>query len=198
MKPPANNLDIPIEKLKGVSVKIAAPLKKLGISTTRDLLWHIPTRYEDFSQVTTISELRPNAVATIRGRVDGIENERAWRLGMTITTAYVSDKTGRVPAVWFNQPFLVRNIRSGRDMYFSGKVVYENGRLYLQNPAYEAVGQKNDAIHTGRLVPIYKETRGITSRWLRYLTHNALPMAERVGDPIPQEIINRQKLLPLV
>ena len=197
MKPLTNNLDIPIEKLKGVSVKIAAPLKRLGISTARDLLWHIPTRYNDFSQITTISELRPNAIATIRGHVESIENERAWRSGMTITTAYVSDGTGRVPAVWFNQPFLIRNVRAGRDIYLSGKIVYENGQLYLQNPAYEAADQKNDTIHTGRLVPVYKETRGITSRWLRYLTHNALPLAERVGDPIPHEIINRQKLAPL-
>ena len=142
MKPPANNLDIPIEKLKGVSVKIAKPLKKLGLDTVRDLLWHIPTRYNDFSQITTISELRPNAIATIRGHVESIENERAWRSGMTITTAYVSDGTGRVPAVWFNQPFLIRNVRAGRDIYLSGKIVYENGRLYLQNPAYEAADQK--------------------------------------------------------
>ena len=197
MKPIANNLDAPIEKLKGVSVKIAKPLKKLGLNTARDLLWHIPTRYNDFSQITIISELRPDTVATIRARVESIENERAWRSRMTITTAYVSDGIGRVPAVWFNQPFLVRNIRAGHDIYLSGKIVYENGRLYFQNPAYESAGQKNDTIHTGRLVPVYKETRGITSRWLRYLTHNALPLAERVGDPIPQEIINRQKLAPL-
>jgi len=76
MKPIANNLDIPIEKLKGVSVKIAKPLKKLGIDTVRDLLWHIPTRYNDFSQVTTISGLRPNTTATIRARVSTLEEDR--------------------------------------------------------------------------------------------------------------------------
>ena len=76
MKPLANNLDIPIEKLKGVSVKIAKPLKKLSIDTVRDLLWHIPTRYNDFSQVTTISGLRPNTTATIRARVSTLEEDR--------------------------------------------------------------------------------------------------------------------------
>lgn len=190
-------LDIPIEKLKGVTAKIVKPLKNLGIGTVRDLLWRIPTRYDDFSRIVPIAKLRPNDVATVRARVDGAENKRTWKKNMAVTTAVVSDTTGNISAVWFNQPFLAKTLAPGRVVRLSGKVVYENGKLFFQNPAYETVGRSDDPIHTGRLVPIYKETRGITSRWLRYLTRNALPLAERVSDPIPQEIIRRQKLTPL-
>lgn len=195
--------NIPIEKLKGVSAKIIKPLKHLGIETVYDLLAHLPFRYDDFSHRAAISALRPETVATVRVRINSVANQRSWKKNIMITTALVSDATGNISAVWFNQPFLTRTLRIGRVVYLSGKVVYENGRLFFQNPAYESESYETkshkiyEPIHTARLVPVYRETRGITSRWLRYLTHNALPLAERIEDPIPQEIIRRQKLHPL-
>lgn len=197
MKYPSNNLDIPIEKLKGVSSKIIKPLKNLEINTVHDLLWHLPARYDDFSQITEIASLHPGMTATVRARINSVENKRTWKAGMILTNALVSDQTGSIATIWFNQPFITQNLKIGLSVNLSGKIVMEDGMMIMQNPAYEITGGKEETIHTGRLVPVYKETRGITSRWLRYLVSNALPIATQVDDILPSEIARRQKLMPL-
>src|SRR3989344_2482423 len=151
-------------------------LRRLGIATVGDLIRHFPARYEDFSNVIEIVAIETaGAVVSIQGEVVKIETVRAWKKNMTITSAMVSDASGGIRGVWFNQPYLENTFPIGTLVSLSGKVGLDKpasrqgGRgLYLSNPGYEKIS--NDELrHTGRLVPIYAETEGVTSKYLRFL-----------------------------
>ena len=92
------NLDLPIERVKGVSARILKPLHHLGIHTVRDLLLATPTRYDDFSRTTTIAHAQPNETATVRVKIISIDNARTWKKKMHITQAVVADASGRMKA----------------------------------------------------------------------------------------------------
>jgi len=194
-------LEWPIERLRGVTGKIVKPLSRLGIHTIQDLLFHIPFRYDDFSKTIPIKDVKLGEQVTITGEVQSIENIKTWKRKMYITQASIADSTGTISAVWFNQPFLAQNIKVGRIINISGKTALSRlggrGKLAIQNPAYEIASKSGKATHTGRLVPIYPETQGITSRWLRYLIRNALAYVDQMEDILLKEIIKRQQLVPL-
>jgi len=179
---------LPVEKIKGVSERIVKPLHHLGIRTVRDLLLTAPFRYDDFSHTTTIARAQPNETATIRGSIIALDALRTWKKKMHITEATVEDASGSMKAVWYNQPFLARTLAVGKTVNLSGRVDADH---VMQNPAYEVVGVRNDTTHTGRLVPVYRETRGLTSRWLRYLVKNALGFAATMDDVLQPEMLKR-------
>lgn len=186
-------IDTPIEKLKGVSTTILKPLKGLGIGTVLDLLLHIPARYDDFSRSTRIADAPIGETVTIQGVIESIENVRTWKRKMYITSAVIADGSGTLEAVWFNQPFLTQTLTQGKTVSLSGKIsVSERNGYAMQNPAHEVVGKSNTTTHTGRLVPVYRETAGITSRWLRYLIKNAFINVTAAPETLPEDIIKRQ------
>ncbi|MEJ2208894.1 MAG: DNA helicase RecG, partial [Anaerolineae bacterium] len=118
------------------------------------------------------------------------------RGGSTIVTSVIADASGTIEAVWFNQPYLVRQLRAGRRIVLSGKIDEYLGRLRLQSPAWEPL--EKELIHTGRLVPIYPLTRGITARWLRRLVKRVVDhWAQRVPDYLPADIRERVGLMDL-
>jgi len=167
----------------------------------RDLLMHIPSRYEDFSNKKPIREVAPGETVTIQGSVRTISHF-CTQTGKVMTQAVVDDATGTIKAVWFNQPYLSRNLGSGDVVNLSGKAELRKGGLSLQNPSYEKISAKAQKImsaplHTGKLVPVYPETRGITSRWLRYLISSCLHVADQMEDPIPLEIREKFDLVEL-
>jgi len=148
-------------------------LEKLKIKTVRDLLYHFPSRYDDFSNFTSIAEIKPRAQLSARGVILTAKNTRIFRRNMVLTEIVVEDDTGAIKSIWFNQPYLINQFRPGRFINISGKVVINKGRFCFSNPAYEIVGYgkieiKKEALHTGRLVPVYPQTTGLTSRWLRF------------------------------
>lgn len=186
-------INTPIERLKGASTTILKPLKNLGIATYADLLLHIPTRYDDFSHTTRIADAQVGETVTVQGVIQSIENARSWKRRMHITHATVSDGSGTMEAVWFNQPFLTQTLAQGKTVSLSGKIsMSDRSGLTMQNPAHEVVGKTNTTTHTGRLVPVYRETAGITSRWLRYLIKNAFAAITTVPETLPDDIIKRQ------
>src|SRR3989344_1844315 len=129
-------IDTPIERLKGVSTTILKPLKNLGIGTYADLLLHIPTRYDDFSHVTRIVDARVGETVTVRGAITSIENMRSWKRRMYITRATISDQSGELEAMWFNQPFLTQTLAQGKTVSLSGKIsISDRSGLTMQNPA---------------------------------------------------------------
>lgn len=187
-------IDTPIEKLKGVSTTILKPLKGLGIDTVLDLLLHIPARYDDFSRSMRIADARIGETVTVQGVIRSIENMRTWKRRMYITRAVIADGSGELDAVWFNQPFLTQTLVQGKTVSLSGKIIASERNGYMmQNPAHEAVGKTNTTTHTGRLVPVYRETAGITSRWLRYLIKNTFANVTTVPETLPEDIIARQR-----
>jgi ATP-dependent DNA helicase RecG len=188
------NLAIPLQNISFVEKNYLKKLGQLGIETVRDFLYYFPHRYDDFSVITKISDLKPDQVVTIKGKVKEIKNIRAWKRRMTITEAFVEDSSGSVRIVWFNQPFLVQNIKKEAQIRLSGKVNWDNKGLYLASPAYEMA--KRVPTNTGRLVPVYSETRGITSRWLRWKISQLLKKyLDDIPELIPSAILKRQNLV---
>ena len=166
----------------------------MGIKTVRDLLWHFPTRYEDFTKVYPIAELEPGQQATITGIVEEIQSKRSWRRSMTIVEATISDESGTIRAVWFNQPYVANVLKTGRAANFAGKAsVSEEGEIYLNNPVYEVIhvrdNEAQEMNHTARLVPVYPETRGLTSRGIRFVTQSLFKKKPVMKEWIPAEIL---------
>jgi ATP-dependent DNA helicase RecG len=180
--------------LKGVGAALAAKLSRLGIATAEDLLRHYPRRYDDFSQINAIRDLRPGLV-TFRAQIQQAASRRSFRRRLTIQEAIMADDTGTVKAVWFNQPYLVNQLKPGTAVMVSGKLEFKNNDLALQSPAIEPdIGATKN---TGRIVPVYPETEGLTSKQLRSLIAQVLPLAGDLPETLPPDIIRQAALLPL-
>lgn len=186
--------DTPLFEVVGARVPALRRLEKMGIKTVRDLLWHFPTRYEDFTKIYPIAELEPGQQATITGIVEEIQSKHSWRRGMTIVEATIADDSGSIHAVWFNQPYVANVLKAGRAANFAGKAsVSEEGDIYLNNPVYEVIHLRDSArqemSHTARLVPVYPETRGLTSRGIRFVTQSLFRKKPVMKEWIPEEIL---------
>ncbi len=194
------DLETPIEKFTRVSPAYRARLKNLGILTMRDLLYHFPSRYQDFSTRTNISDLETDKTACIQGIVESVKMIRVWKRHMTIIEAIIKDDTGTVKAVWFNQPYLIGTFKKGTAVCLAGKLVDKKGAKYLSNPMYEKISNdyesEEDHTHTGRLVPIYPETAGVSSRWLRYIIKPLLSGYSGLPDPLPENILDINEFMP--
>jgi ATP-dependent DNA helicase RecG len=185
----------PLYEIRGIGPKFFERLKKFGLMTAKDLLWHFPSRYEDFSQILKIADLKIGEQATIQGVISDIKVHRTWKRRMFIIEALISDDTGSIKAIWFNQRFLLSILKKGRMVNLAGKVTESpKGGLALSHPGYELVtnGEEKETRHTGRLVPIYPETKRLTSKALRFLIKPLLDDLEKLDDPIPLEIIEQQ------
>lgn len=190
-------LDSPLEDFPRASKRILPALKRLGIRQARDLLFHFPFRYDDFSNRKKIAEIQAGEVVTVRGKIERIKNSFLPRRRISLTEAVITDESGRLKTVWFNQPFILNNLQTGDLARLSGKIVLRKNGLYLQNPAYEKI--KNMAeergVHTGGLVAIYPETAGLTSRWLRFLIKNLIDLRQKLPEILPEKI-RRERDLP--
>jgi len=189
-------LATPLVQIRGIGPSVLSKLKNLEIFTVGDLLWHFPFRYEDFSKVYNIAELEPGQQATIKGIVENVSVRRAWQRRMYITEAIISDDTGSIRAVWFNQPYLKNVLITGRRANFAGKVSFSDDQeIYLSHPTFEMVQNEEESTrHTGRLVPVYPETRGVTSKMLRTYIQQILLGLKRPPEWIPEEILENLSL----
>ena len=182
------SLATPIEKTPRIHPRIVRPLKRLGIATLRDLLFHFPSRYQEFSDAKPIAEIEKGAQVTIEGVLEKLSQGRTAHKHLHLIQARVRDASGGIKVIWFGQPHLARTLKPGALYRFSGKAAIGPAGLSLQNPAYEriqAVGSDLRGVHTGGLVAIYPETEGITSRWIRFLIKSLLPAAASLEDPLP-------------
>lgn len=190
------NLDSPIVEVPLIGPSYAKRLKNLGITTSRDLLYHFPHRYEDFSLVSDMALAQPGETVTIRGQIVIIKNIYT-RTGKKIQSATVSDSRNSIEVTWFNQPFLVKTLPIGTWVSLSGKVGWFGRRRTMISPEYEKVGSSS-TIHTGRLVPIYPETYGISSKWLRSRIARVLPQVlPEIEEFLPDTILKKNNLISL-
>lgn len=181
-------LDLPLASISGIGPRFTQKLKRLGIETVRDLLWHFPSRYEDYSKIYRIGELEPGQQATVQGVVEDVNVRRTWQKHLTIVEANISDGSGAIRAVWFNQPYIKNLLRPGRMANFSGKVALSEQEIYLSHPTYELTGTE-ETKHTARLVPVYPETRGLTSKGIRFIVKPVLDNLETLKEWIPKDIL---------
>lgn len=171
--------------------------QKLKIETAGDLLWHFPFRYEDFSRFVKINELKSGQQATVQGTINDVSVRRTWRKKMFLTEALISDETGNIRAVWFNQPYLKNILCPGKCVNLAGRVAFSQNKLFLSNPVYEMVVPEADfseTKHTGRLVPIYPETQGLTSKGIRFLLKPILEDLEEIPEFLPHFLLEKNDL----
>lgn len=187
-----------IRYIRGIGPKRAEALQHLGVWSLRDLCYFFPRRYEDRSHFTPIAEIAPDSNLTIKGKII----HTAFRPTKTISIfeMMVSDETGTVIAVWFNQPYLRNKFENGATIILSGKAERYQERLQLSSPEYELIQEGDeDPVHTGRITPIYPLTEGLAQRSLRLamreLTVKHMP--DEIKEFLPHEIRNKHNLLDL-
>ena len=176
------SLDSSVHELNGVGNVGAKKLENLEIKTIRDLLYHIPFRYDDFRAQKTIDQIEPNESVTLRATVQSI-TKFATRRGLVMIKAVIADDTGKIPVTWFNQQYLLLTLKKGSEWYFTGKVTVYKGKKTLNSPSTESV-EHDEQLHSGRLVPIYAETAGMSSRMLRRYIADTLRSLEHIDDPL--------------
>ncbi len=187
--------DAPIGTLTGVGPTAANRLKKLGIATVADLLWHLPFRYEDLSRVEHIADVRGNSTVSIRGRLQLISSRRAAkRKRMLVTEAIVADETGSIKLVWFNQPFLAKALHPGDLLWLAGKVETNIFGTTLVNPTWE---KRDNPLHAAGLIPIYPLTEGLTQKQLRNWIAQCLSVVHNLEDILPATVRDAYELLSL-
>ena len=182
------SLSSKIENIRKVGPAYLKKLHRLNIKTIQDLFFHFPHRYDDFSKTVLISQLKQGQIATIQAKISEIKNTRLFHKKMVLTEALVKDKSGTIKIIWFNQPYLIDTLKKGKIANFSGKLTFAKKTLSLSNPVYEMVSIKTDTTHTGRIIPIYPETAGLSSRYLRYLIKPILYLTDKIPDFLPQQI----------
>jgi ATP-dependent DNA helicase RecG len=186
-------LQTEIEKLPRVGPILTKRLLRLGLKNVNDLLFYFPFRYEDYSTIVAISTIKKDTSVTIRGRISIIANKRSFRRRMYMTECLISDSSGTIKAIWFNQPFITRLLKAGDEAYFSGKAEYSSYGLQLMNPSYEKV--KKEQTHTARIVPVYSLTENLTEKQIRYLIKLILPLAKNIVEWIPEKILKKYGLI---
>lgn len=191
------NLDTEIIELNRVGKATAKKLERLGVNTAKNLLFYFPFRYEDYSELTPIRELQSGINANIVGRIELIQNKRSSRKKMYITEALISDETESIKVVWFNQPFLIKNLRAGDLVSLAGKVEGDLLGLTMVSPNYEKLGGNMTAVHTQGLVPIYHLTENITQKQIRFLIKSVIEASSFIEDWLPLETKKRQGLINL-
>ncbi len=195
------NLDTKIEDVPKIGPVYQKKLKKLGIKTIQDLLYYFPARYDDFSNIIPIDQVRVGNDVCIQGRIVEIESTNTFKRGINITEILVEDDTGQIKALWFNQPYLAKSLKEDDYICLAGKGSLSKHGIYLNNPAHERMNeftQNSNLTHTGRIIPVYNETKGLTSRWLRYIIKPLLShFYQQLPEILPEEILKKYKFLSL-
>jgi ATP-dependent DNA helicase RecG len=191
------DLNTPVRYFKGVGPKRGECLSRLGIKTAGDALYYLPSRYEDRSSFTAIKDLRVGERHTVKAKVVTVSSRRA-KSGIAIFQIAVTDGTGFVHAVFFNQPYLADYIRRNKEVVLYGKVERYD-KLQIVQPEYEILkGDETDSVHVGRIVPVYPACAELTQRFLRVLMFDAVSKyAASLVERLPTYLRARQKLVDI-
>ena len=193
--PASPGLDSPVASLPGVSTAYSRRLANLGVRTIRDLLYLFPRRYDDYSALKPINRLTYGETVTIIGTVQETRVQDS-RRGRKLIHSIIGDGTATIRCTWFNQPWLASKLRAGSTVMISGQVDEYLGRPTFQSPEWEPV--EREQLHTGRIVPIYPLTAGLSAKVLRNHMKRVVDYwARRTPDPLPEEIRERERLIDL-
>lgn len=195
------NLQNPIESLPNTRPATIQRLKSIGINTYWDLLNYFPFRYENFSLISPINRLQSGEIVTVRGKVTNSQNVYA-KTGTRIQKITLADDTGKVELNWYNQPYLIRSLRPGTNLSVAGEVKQFSYSTIIEPKEYEVIRDiDKEAIHTGRLVPVYSEKNGLSSRVIREKIFHLLNysgddrLTTSIEEILPQEILSYNSLL---
>lgn len=185
-----------------------AALKRLRISTVEDLLYHLPARYEDISDIQSVSGLTLGQEAIVYGQLSSLKTRKAWKSKRPIAEGFIEDGSAKIKVMWFNQPYLAKMYSDGMYVKVVGKVTGKEGSLYIANPEVEKLDSlpvdRHDSIFKGTdeqvqeetLYPVYRESKGVTSKWLYHTVLKCFEkgVLEHLYDPIPASILKAYKL----
>lgn len=215
----AITLNSRITELAGVGDFYAKKLDHLGVHTVKDLLFYFPRRWDDFSKITPIANLKVGETASIKGTVFDIATKKS-KKGRPVTEAIITDDTGTTKAVWFNQPYLEKTLKKGDEAYFAGTLEYNYGQVSIPSPAFEkttdvvpsdqresrdpsaSVGMTKENVgmteynlkHTGRIIPVYPETEGVSSKWIRSKVAPLAKLVYGIRDYLPEDFKRKYEL----
>ncbi len=196
-------LDSLIQYCKGIGPKRAEKLRKLGISTVEDALSYFPWRYEDRGNLKKIGRLSYGSYETVSGEVVSAEVVQTKRKHVRIFELLITDRSGMLIGSWFNQPFMQKMFKKGQQVILSGIVkanTYKGGLPQIENPDYEIMedDETNGLIHTGRMVPIYRTTAGLSVRYLRSMIKDILDTCVgTMSEMLPKGIVEKYSLMPV-
>lgn len=190
-----------------LDAKQKSALKRLGLETIRDLVFYFPTRYSDISELHFINELKPGEVATILGKVKSSKTKKSFRTKIPMGEAVIEDPTGTIKTVWFNQAYLAKMFKVGDTVKVTGKVSESKNGLTLTNPEIEKTPElkidlgnslfvDSNKKTSGMSYPVYRETRGITSKWIYHAIEKIFSnkILDTIEEYIPEEILEKYKL----
>ncbi|MDP3791286.1 MAG: ATP-dependent DNA helicase RecG [Candidatus Omnitrophota bacterium] len=194
------NIKTPVRYIKGVGPKKSEILSKIGINTIEDILYYLPRRYEDRSSIIPIKDLKIGESQVVQGEIV-VSGSRTSRAGMPIFQVAVSDATGIVHAVWFNQPYLRDMLKKGDKVVLYGRVERYD-KLQITQPEYEVLEEGTvpifSSLNMGRIVPVYTLTEQLTQKFLRSLIFKTLEEHARLlVEKLPTYMIAREKLVDI-
>ncbi len=182
-------LDLPVRAVRGVSAALEARFERLGVRTVGDLLTFFPRRYNDYANIVKIRDLRVGQEQVVKVRVWSA-TERVIGRGRKGTDATVGDDSGMMRVVWFNQPYVARQLKPNTEVVLAGKVSLYQGRPTFENPEWEL--WSDDLTHVGRLAPVYSLTEGLSGRTVRRVVREAVERFARfVPETLPEDILER-------
>ncbi|MDQ1323520.1 MAG: ATP-dependent helicase RecG [Chloroflexota bacterium] len=171
--------------------------RRLGVESVRDLLFHLPRRYDDLRELRRLAELRDlddGTVASARVTVLDIGVQQSWRRKVQVTTAHLADGSGTATATWFGRRFVERRVRPGDELLVSGRIKHRYGGVVFEGPDFQPADASN-LLHVGRIVPVYRLTTGVTANRLRTAMRQALDAAGHAyPEYLPDEIRVREDL----
>ncbi|MDO8600374.1 MAG: ATP-dependent DNA helicase RecG [bacterium] len=192
------NLETKLETIIRLTPQKKAGLKKLGVETARDLLTYLPARYEEFAGLKKIRDLIIGESASIIGEIENAKAEKTWRKKMLLAEAVIKDETGTMHAVWFGQPYLANMLKPAMRVRLSGKVQYKKGKLFFTNPTWEFLSAElqatNYKLQASTLLPVYSETYGVSSLWLRMQIQRLISQIRDWPEILPEEILKKYHL----
>lgn len=184
-------LESPVESIKGIGAVLAAKFAQVGIRTVEDLWNYYPRRYDDYSDVLKISQIKPGHV-TIKAEIKQVMG-RYVRRGMHITEAVASDDSGSVRLIWFNQSYRASSLDKGKSYYISGNFELSRQKLSIMNPSCELVS--DFPINTARIVPKYREIKGLTSLQIRKALRASMATMDSLPETLPNWLIAEHRLI---
>jgi ATP-dependent DNA helicase RecG len=187
------HLQTPLESIPQITPKYSKLLEKLGLLTVEDFLFYFPSRYDDFSKTVSLDAEFIGQTITVEGLIIKTKSARIPNRRMTIFEIELQDESGNIlKANWFNQPFLASSLQEGLVIRLSGKLEVRGKYFSMANPAWE--NAKRDITNTGGLIPVYPETKGLTSKWIRWQMKRLLESGKQLHDILPEEIREKLKL----
>ena len=191
------NLNSSLELVKGVGEKTFEKFENANLRTIGDILEFFPRKYEDFASLTDLSEIKPGKVL-FKARAEKISIRRV-RRGMTITEAILTDGKEKIKAIWFNQPYRVKQLQDEDDFFFSGKFEFNYNRYQITNPSVmkreELPKNQNFSGEDGEIVPIYRQKNGLKTEVIRKTLSELKPLMRILPETLPEIVVRKEKMI---